>query len=433
MFCKHNIFMEEPFINRLEELQRLSKLSSAGGLIVIFGRRRVGKSRLLLKWLDKENGIYTQAIEGSPAIQLQQIFEDIKGSLNTEITPKSWVELFELIDRIKSKIVLCIDEFPYLVESDPTLPSLLQKWIDKSARKNLTVVLSGSSNRMMNQIFLHPAAPLYGRAKQLMQIRPMSYLHFCQARKLAHESSDSFLKFSLVGGIPKYWEFIDRKTSILETVESLYFDFAPYMQMEPRRVLVDEKLDDLNPLSVLQLIGRGAHKASEIASRLGTKQTNLSRVFQQLIDSDIIHRDVPFGENLKNSKKTLYSIVDPALRFWFQIFSPHQTRWKTYSKKEKITLINLHASSVFEDYCRSLIPSANRYWEGDSEIDLVATVGKGLLVGEVKWSTLSKSEREKEEKKLRTVFLSTALSKTEKKIEYRVFDQSILKDKSLIR
>jgi len=181
----------------------------------------------------------------------------------------------------------------------------------------------------------------------------------------------------------------------------------------------------LNPLSVLQLIGRGAHKASEIASRLGTKQTNLSRVFQQLIDSDIVHRDIPFGESTKNSKRTLYSIVDPALRFWFQVFSPHQTRWKTYSRKEKLTLINLHASSVFEDYCRSLFPGSSRYWEGHSEIDLVAPRKKGILVAEVKWKELSKTQLEKCSSQLKTVFQSTSLSKTHTKVEYRILDQSI--------
>lgn len=422
--------MEEQFVNRLEELARLRKLSSSGGLIVLFGRRRVGKSRLLLEWLKSENGIYTQAIEGSSAIQLQQIFEDLKGALNTEIVPKTWTELFELVSRVKSKVVLCIDEFPYLVQSDPNLPSQFQRWLDRLSDRRVTLVLSGSSIRMMNQTFLNPSAPLYGRAKQIMQIRPMSYENFCQARKLAPDSKESFLKFALVGGIPKYWEFVDRKMSALETAESLYFGFAPYMQMEPRRILSDERLDDLNPLSVLQLIGRGAHKASEIASRLGTKQTNLSRVFQQLIDSDIIRRDVPYSESQNSSKRTLYSIVDPALRFWFQIFSPHQTRWRSYTKRERLLLLNLHASTVFEDYCRTLHPGAGRYWEGEAEIDLIAKTKSGLLVGEVKWASLDKNQITQYEKQLEERFLSTKFGRSarvkSKKIVYRVYDQSVL-------
>jgi len=221
--------MELVFSNRKAELKELDSAARAGGLLVVFGRRRVGKTRLLAHWLKPRHGLYSQAIEGARGIQLDQVYRDIQDRLAVSLVPKSWSELLELLSLQKSPSILCLDEFPYLVASDPSLPSVLQRWLDHHAPKDFLLILSGSSTRMMNNLFLNRAAPLHGRARKLLHVQPMNYGAFCAARGLDAQNQESFVRFSLVGGIPKYWEFVAEKASALDLADELFFGFAPYL------------------------------------------------------------------------------------------------------------------------------------------------------------------------------------------------------------
>ena len=424
------------FINRKRELKEIDLLSKRGGLLVLFGRRRVGKTRLLIHWLEKRGGFknrkfYSQAIEGVRELQISQLYSDLVSQLATSIVPKSWSEVFEIIELQKGPVTLCIDEFPYLVNSDSSLPSLLQRWLDHSKKKDLFVILAGSSTRMMHNLFLNRSAPLYGRAAKLLHVQQMSYNDFCNAVGLSAAQPDSFLKFSFVGGVPKYWEFVSKGQGALESAEDLYFNFAPYMQMEPRRVLKDEGLDDLNPLSILEAIGRGVNRPSEIAARMGTKQTNLSRVLQLLLDNEIIQREIPFGDSEKSGKRGIYTIGDPALRFWYRVFSPHQSQWRQFSDSQKIRHLGEHASTVFEDYCRKLFPGAKRYWEKDLEFDIVryediSRSKTSVVVSEVKWRRCSKSEQASILRELQNKWKRSQLAKRFKEVRFEVLDQKAL-------
>lgn len=132
----------------------------------------------------------------------------------------------------------------------------------------------------------HNSAPetqirqFYGRATKLLKLQPMDYAAFCQACGQPPDELESFEKFACVGGIPKYWEFVESGQDVVALAEALYFDFAPYMEQEPQRVLRDEGITGLNAVAVLEAVGRGAERPSEIAGRLGTAQTNLSRLLQ---------------------------------------------------------------------------------------------------------------------------------------------------------
>src|SRR5664279_704256 len=232
--------MNLEFTNRGAELKELEAAAKAGGLLVVFGRRRVGKTRLLAHWLDPRGGLYSQAIEGAKEIQLDQVFQDVKGQLETKLAPKTWAEFFELVGLRKKPLILCLDEFPYLVASDPTLPSVIQRWLDHGQPKQCLLILAGSSTRMMNDLFLNRAAPLYNRARKLLQVKPMSYKAFCQACHLDPTDMQSFNRFAMAGGIPKYWEFVEPAQSAVELAEELFFGFAPYLEQEPARILRDE-------------------------------------------------------------------------------------------------------------------------------------------------------------------------------------------------
>jgi AAA+ ATPase superfamily predicted ATPase len=421
--------MNMEFVNRDAELRELDAAAKRGGLLVVFGRRRVGKTRLLRQWLEARAGLYSQAIEAQRDLQIQQVFADLRPQLDTRLVPKTWPELFEILSLQKRPWVLCLDEFPYLTAVDTSLPSRLQKWLDHSLPRGCLLILAGSSTRMMHDLFLHRAAPLYGRARKLLQVQPMDYPAFCDACDLRPGDPESFEKFACVGGIPKYWEFVESGQDVVALTESLYFDYAPYMEQEPQRLLRDEGVIGLNAVAVLEAVGRGAERPSEIAGRLGTAQTNLSRLLQQLLDTSILTRELPFGESVRSTKKVLYRIQDPTMRFWFRVYSPHQSRWRTYTAAEKRTLIHGHAATVFEDVCRARFPGAQRYWEGNVELDLVAPDPddrRRLLVAEVKWRRLTVAERKNVLRQLESKWAHCSLRVRHRNVRFDVLDASLL-------
>jgi AAA+ ATPase superfamily predicted ATPase len=421
--------MKLKFVNRETELRELDAAAKHGGLLVLYGRRRVGKTRLLRRWLETRDGFYSQAIEAGADLQIQQVFEDLRPRLETQIVPKTWPELFEILALQKRRWILCLDEFPYLTTVDTTLPSQMQKWVDHSMPDGCLLILSGSSTRMMSDLFLHRSAPLYGRAIKLLNLRPMDYAAFCEACGQMADDMESFEKFSCVGGIPKYWEFVEEGQGVVALAESLYFDFAPYMEQEPQRILRDEGVTGLNAVAALEAVGRGAERPSEIASRLGTAQTNLSRLLQQLLDAAILTRELPFGESVRSTKKIIYRIQDPTMRFWFRVYSPHRSLWPTYSAAQKRKLIHEHASTVFEDFCRARYPGAQRYWESKVELDLVAPDPEDasrLLVAEVKWRRLSATERKNVLRQLESKWSLCALRARHPSVRFEALDASIL-------
>ncbi len=417
------------FVNRERELAELGRAARRGGLLVIFGRRRVGKTRLVRRWLEGRRGLYSQAIEAPPDLQVQQVFQDLRAGLETAIVPKSWPELLEILSLQKRRWVLCLDEFPYLAAGDATLPSRLQAWLDHSMPRGCLLILSGSSTRMMHGLFLDRSAPLYGRASKLLHIPPMDYAAFCRACALDRRDPGSFEKFALVGGIPKYWEFVEPRRDAVALAESLYFDFAPYMEQEPQRILRDEGVAGAGAPAVLEAVGRGAERPSEIAARLGTVQTNLSRLLEQLLDASLLVRDLPYGESSRSTKRVLYRIQDPTIRFWFRVYSPHRSRWASLPLADRRKLVHDHASTVFEDYCRSRFPGAGRYWEAGLELDLVAPDaggGKGLVVAEVKWRRLSNRERSGLLRELGEKWSRSSLRARHPKVRFEVLDDRIL-------
>ncbi|MGH9853663.1 MAG: ATP-binding protein, partial [Blastocatellia bacterium] len=317
---------------------------------------------------------------------------------------------------------------------DASLPSQLQKWLDHSLPDGCLLILAGSSTRMMHDLFLQRAAPLYGRATKLLNLQPMDYAAFCQACKQKASEMESFEKFSCVGGIPKYWEFVEEGQDAVALTESLYFDFAPYMEQEPQRILRDEGVTGLNAVAALEAVGRGAERPSEIAGRLGTAQTNLSRLLQQLLDAAILTRELPFGESVRSTKKILYRIQDPTMRFWFRVYSPHRSLWPTYAAAQKRKLIHEHAATVFEDFCRARYPGAGRYWESNVELDLVAPDPEApddaqrLLVAEVKWRRLSVTERKNVLRQLESKWSHCALRARYPNVRFEALDASILAD-----
>ena len=212
------------FIDRPTEQAEMDAAAARGGLLVLFGRRRVAKPGLLRHWLEGRDGLYSQAIEAPRDFQIEQVFTDLAPRLETRLVPRTWPELFEVLSLQKRPWVLCLDELPYLTATDPSLPSQLQKWIDHSFPRGCLLIVPGSITRRMHDLFLHRAAPLFGSARKILHVQPMDYPAFCAACDLPQAEAESFAKFALVRGIPRYWEFVEPGQCVLELAESLHFD-----------------------------------------------------------------------------------------------------------------------------------------------------------------------------------------------------------------
>jgi hypothetical protein len=401
------------FVNRHKELDRLERLfrSRIAGLAVIWGRRRVGKTRLLLEWTEKNSGVYFVADESSPSIQRKFLALAIEQALPgfSEAEYPDWQSLFLRLARdalqAKWRGPIVIDELPYLISESPELSSILQKFIDHEAKKaNLVVVLCGSSQRMMQSVILNESAPLYGRADELIKLHPISIGYMKQALKLK-TPRDIVESYAIWGGIPRYWELASKMESDLyETIDRLVLDPMGPLNEEPQRLLYEESPPAIHLRPILDAIGLGANRLSEVASRMGEPTTTLSRPIERLIELDLIQREIPYGTDPENSKKTLYKIKDPFLRFWFKVVASRRSLFSQVSTSVRHQWLKEGLPGLFattwEELCRSAVPilsekwetiyeHAGRFWQGQGpEWDVLSQSpdGRHFLIGEVKWT-----------------------------------------------
>jgi AAA+ ATPase superfamily predicted ATPase len=301
---------------------------------------------------------------------------------------------------------LIIDELPYLITVSPELPSILQKFIDHDAKRaKLHVALCGSSQRMMQGAILNHSAPLYGRADEILKLGPISIGYMKEALKLS-TPREMLQAYSIWGGVPRYWELSSKsKAPFLETVDQLALDPMGPLSEEPNRLLLEETPSALPLRPILDAIGQGAHRLSEVASRIEQPATSLSRPIQRLLELDLIRKELPYGANDHHSKKTLYKIKDPFLRFWFMIVAPRRSflsqSTKSSRKKWLKEALPRLVSITWEELCQEAAPllaekwkkipfsRAGRYWDRQgNEWDILAEseTREQILIGEAKWT-----------------------------------------------
>ncbi len=407
------------FTNRTQELKRLDHLTklSEASVAVIWGRRRVGKTRLLLNWVEKHRGVYYVADESAASIQRKYFSSTLDEALPgfSEVDYPDWNVFFTQLAKrailAKWRGPIVIDELPYLIATSPELPSILQTFIDHEAKKAcLIIVFCGSSQRMMQDAILKQSAPLYGRADELIKLTPLTIYYMKEALHLKM-SRDVIEFYSIWGGIPRYWELLERNPgTLLEGIEKLVLDPMGPLNDESSRILLEEKPSAMRLKPILDAIGLGANRLSEIASRIGQTVTGLSRPLQQLIELDLIQKEIPYGASESNSKKTLYKIKDPFMRFWFESIAPRRSFFAQGSPLIRMEWIKESLSPLFslmwEDLCRLAVPllskhlngnfflPAGRFWQGqDFEWDILSQshTGDYFLVGEAKWTAKAPS------------------------------------------
>jgi hypothetical protein len=405
------------FIDRREELDRLDRLArrTQGGLAVVYGRRRIGKTRLLLEWVARHGGLYTVADQSAPGIQRRYCSEAVASRLPgfSDVEYPDWRRLLGRLakeareQRWRGPIVF--DEFPYLVSASHDLPTILQRWIDHdAAQARLVVAVAGSSQRMMQGLALAEDAPLYGRAHEILELAAISPRYLSDAFDVAPGPALVEI-WAAWGGVPRYWELsADESGGVLARIERLVLDPLGPLHREPDRLLIEEIPAAMEVRPVLDAIGAGAHRVSEIAGRIGRPATSLSRPIDRLIGMGLVRREVPFGEPPRASRKSLYRIDDPFFRLWFRVVAPHRAALASSIARTRTDLLARHWSGLvaeaWEELCRQALPlvppdrpvgrlgpwqAPARWWSGNQpEWDLVCedSSSRRLLLGEVRWN-----------------------------------------------
>jgi AAA+ ATPase superfamily predicted ATPase len=400
-----------PFLDRDEEAARLRRLlaSREGSSAVLYGRRRCGKSRLLREVLPPEATVYYVGDERESVLQRSGLAMEIARLLAgfDQVTYPDWDALLARFwNEARPGTVLALDEFPALASAAGELPSLLQKYLDRFPERRLHLILAGSSQRMMQGLVLDRTAPLFGRAAEILKISPLEAGWILKALRPGN-AVRAVEAYSVWGGTPRHWELAADYPDLAAAVRTLILSPLGVLYEEPSRLLLDDLRDTAQAASILSLIGQGCHRASEIAARLGKPTTSLSRPLQRLLEMDLIARETPFDTEPRGSKRTLYRIADPFLRYWFRFVEPNRSRLEARQlaavERDVAGRFAHHAGEVWEELARASVPRlecfgerwgpASRWWgpgldRQPLEVDVVAESesGRALLVGEVKWA-----------------------------------------------
>ena len=402
------------FIDRKKEFERLQKSLNREKpqFIVVYGRRRIGKSTLIKKLMDFSRGdIYFLADKTSEPSQRQLISATIDMTIEGFATANypTWESLLLSLNRsIDHRITVCLDEFPYLVKSCPALPSIIQKLLDDKKLK-YDLIICGSSQQMMQGFVLDSKEPLYGRADEIIKMKPIAPAFVSQA--LRCDAAQAVREYAVWGGVPRYWELRENYDSLYDAIEHLLLTSEGTLYDEPSKLLYDEMRDTIQASSILSFIGNGANKLSEIAARAEKLATDITPHLSRLKELGFINKEIPFGESEKKSKKGLYHISDPLLRFHYRYVIPYRSLIELGNSQAVLNVFkngeNDYVSRTWEELCRNHITAhgldgimyqmASRWWGSyyneekqqylPVELDVVAESfdGKHLFFGECKW------------------------------------------------
>ena len=407
------------FVGRNREIKKLHTLYQDEGFqfVVIYGRRRVGKTMLINEFLKGKRSAYYMAVEGTAKENLTGISKALltEGASDFYMPEFSDFEsLLLYIDHLcknsdgQERLVIAIDEFPYLAASYPAISSMLQSHIDQCWKNsNLFLILCGSSMSFMEEQVLGYKSPLYGRRTAQFKLHPFSYF---EAKEMLSEFSteEQAVLYGVTGGIPEYLSRIRSNQSMDDNIKELFFDESGRLFDEPGNLLKQELQDPSSYHSIITAIAGGASRLNEIATKTGLASSGCSAQIQSLITLGIIKKETPLTEGIK-SRKTLYTLEDFMFLFWYRFVRPNlsgimrgigETIYEVSVKPQ----ISHFMGYIFEEICKQYLylpqiymtlpfPAGEfaRWWRNNpkkkrqEEIDLMAENGLEAIFGECKW------------------------------------------------
>ena len=403
------------FIGRERELAALNKLyrSNRFEFAVIYGRRRVGKTALINQFIRDKKAIYFTGVESNAKQNLENLSKSIleyRTGTETESSFLSFQAALEYVFRLseKERLILAIDEYPYVARSSKSLASTFQMLIDKyKDNSKLMLILCGSSMSYMEDRVLAYKAPLYGRRTAQMKMAPFDFEETC--RYFQHFSDeDKALIYGMVGGTPQYLLQMNDELSVEENIKNTYLNPTSALFEEPENLLKQEVREPALYNAIITAIATGSTRLSEIASKVGEDTNVCSMYVKNLISLGIIQKETPYGETA--SRKAVYSIEDNLFRFWYR-FVPENSSViargaADVAYKRIEPFLSDYMGKVFEEICKQylwklllagkcpvMFSSLGRWWGNDpiekcqAEIDILAEQDKATaLFGECKWT-----------------------------------------------
>lgn len=398
------------FVNRIRELAFLEKryASTQAEMVVLYGRRRVGKTELLRRFCEGKRHFFYVADLGTTETTLAEVakrYGELFHNDPTSVHFATWDQAFKALARqaTDERLIVVLDEFTYLLQTDAAFPSILQRlWDETLQHSRLMLVLSGSYIGIMEREVLAYQAPLYGRRTGQWHLQLLTFAD-AQLFLPGYSVPDQVRAYAVLGGVPAYLrQFTDRRP-LLDNIEEAILSQGSFLYDEPRFLLQMELREPRVYFAILEAIATGRVRQEEISKFTGIKGASLSYYLNTLRDLGLLERLVPVTEaDPAHSRQGRYQILDPFFRFWFRFVyreRVHLERGDSTTVRRVVeSQSDALAGLAFEEICRSWVWSqgdqgripfrpqrVGSWWDAQTQIDVAAVNDEYILLGEYRW------------------------------------------------
>jgi AAA+ ATPase superfamily predicted ATPase len=403
------------FVGRQAELDSLKKYyrRDTFQFAVFYGRRRVGKTTLINEFCKDKKTIYFVATESPMKDNLAALSDRILAVLAPEAPRNSFTSFHYALEYVfkhakQERVILVIDEYPYLAESDKSVSSVLQAIIDRYHHESkLFLLLCGSAMSFMENQVLGYKSPLYGRRTCQYKILPFKYWE-CAEMLPGFTPEEKITLYGITGGVPEYVSRIDNNLPLRENVRELFFHPSGRFFEEPANLLKQELKMPQTYNGIITAIADGASRLNEIATRTDIATSQCSNMLNTLIGLGLVKKEYPATE--KNSRKTIYALDDQMFLFWYRFVLPDISRItaglgaavcdEVFGER-----LSMHLGQVFEECSKQymwramaqktlplgFLQTIGRWWgtnraaRREEEIDIIAFRDDRAIFGSCKW------------------------------------------------
>ncbi|MFN8441910.1 MAG: ATP-binding protein [Caldilineaceae bacterium] len=398
------------FVNRVRELAFLEKryASNQAEMMVLYGRRRVGKTEMLRRFCEGKHTLFYVADLGTESSTLAEMARRYGELFHNDAESThfaNWDQVFKALGRqaMNERLVVVIDEFTYLLQTNPALPSILQRlWDETLQHTKIMLILSGSYIGMMEREVLAYQSPLYGRRTGQWHLQALT---FKDVRLFlpGYSVQDQVRAYAILGGVPAYLRLFSDSRPLITNIEEFILSQGAFLYDEPRFLLQTELREPRVYFAILEAIATGRVRSDEIAKTVGIKPASLSYYINMLRDLGLLERVVPVTEeNPENSRQGRYQILDFFFRFWFRFVyreRMHLERGDTFTVRQTVEdQLDMLAGIAFEEICRNWVwelstlgkipfrpQRVGHWWDTQSQIDVAALNEEYILLGECRW------------------------------------------------
>jgi AAA+ ATPase superfamily predicted ATPase len=404
------------FIGRETELEKLNEMYESGNFecAVVYGRRRVGKTTLIKEFINDKRAVYFLARQADSTVNLTGFSNDVYAVTASENAKNSyfsdWEKAFDYINTVsqKERLVLVIDEFPYLAEEFRPISSIIQAHIDNNLKDSkLFLILCGSSMSFMEKQVLGYKSPIYGRRTAQFKVLPFTFFEALPFFK-NFKNEDKAVLYAITGGIPEYLNKINPKKSVRDNIISLFLTPSGHFFEEPDNLLKQELRDPSTYNGIIEAIADGASRLNEIATKCHIESNKCGKYLTSLISLGIVKKEIPVTDT--TSKKSIYLLDDMMFRFWYRFVFPNLSAvvsglGEQLYDTEIAESLSAYMGLAFEDICKQfiileakknrlpfLIGKIGRWWGNNpkekhqEEIDILTFRGDNALFCECKWT-----------------------------------------------